>query len=99
MQTKTKEDARISSNGTAPQAPISHKLTGFQAKYMRKLVANFERAKAEVEQAQRAANDFVVACSEEAGIRVGEDGWTFEIDSLEFVKVQDFDALPQGQEH
>jgi len=79
----------VTSNGTAPQAPISHKLTGFQAKYMRKLVANFERAKAEVEQAQRAANDFVVACSEEAGIRVGEDGWTFEIDSLEFVKVQE----------
>jgi hypothetical protein len=85
----------VTFNGTAPQAPTSHKLAGFQARYMKRLVANFERAKASVDAAQNAANDFIVACSEEAGIQVGVDGWTFDIDSCEFVKVP---QLPEKEE-
>jgi hypothetical protein len=90
MAIKIKEEALLTSNGNGTSPEMTTKrLTSFQAKYMRKLIANFERAKAGVEQAQSAANDFVVACSEEAGIRVGEDGWTFDIDSCEFVRVQE----------
>jgi len=90
MTTKTRDDVVVASNGK-PDLLNKRHLAPFQAKYMRRLVANFERAKAGVDAAQNAANDFIVACGEEVGIQVGQDGWTFDVDSLEFVKV------PQGQ--
>jgi len=91
MATKTQEDIVINRNGKHDLLNKRH-LAPFQAKYMRRLVANFERAKASVDAAQNAANDFIVACGEEVGIQVGADGWTFDIDSLEFIKVPQGDA-------
>jgi hypothetical protein len=85
MTTKTKEDVIIGSNGKV-ERPTSKHLTPFQAKYMKRLVANFERAKAAVDAAQSAANEFIVACGEEEGITLGQDGWTFDIDALAFVR-------------
>lgn len=79
------------SGGTA--GAIKH-LSAFQEKYMKRLVANFERAKASVDAAQNAANEFIVACGEEAGIQVGVDGWTFELESLEFVRVPSDPSVP-----
>lgn len=91
MAVKTKEDVVIHSNGTAPEAPTSKTMDGFQRKYMKRLVNNFERAKASVEQAQDAANDFISACAEEEGVTLGMDGWTFDLEHFEFVRV------PQAQ--
>ena len=91
MTVKTKDDVIIASNGKIEQ-PGTKRLSPFQAKYMKRLVENFDRAKAAVDATQNAANDFIVACSEEAGIQVGVDGWTFDIDSFEFVKVPQQEA-------
>jgi hypothetical protein len=92
-----KQEARpeVHSNGTAPIGGAKQ-LSAFQAKYMKRLVANFERAKAGVDAAQNAANDFIVACGEEVGIQVGVDGWTFDIDSCEFVRVPQQDSAQEG---
>lgn len=88
-----KEATQVSANGhveaaaaKAP-APEARKMAGFQQKYMKRLVDNFERAKAGVQQAQDAANDFIAACAEEEGITLGQDGWTFDVDAMEFVRV------------
>ena len=89
MTVKTKDDVIIASNGKIEQPGTKH-LSAFQRKYMQRLVGNFERAKAAVETAQNAANEFIVACGEEVGVTLGQDGWTFDIEALEFVRV------PQG---
>jgi len=62
-------------------------MSAFQQRYARKLVANFERARAAVDAAQNAANEFIAACAEDQGISVGQDGWTFDVDRLEFVRI------------
>jgi len=87
MATKTRDEVQAILNGNGQVSATSHRLTPFQEKYMRRLIANFERARAAVEQAQNAANDFIVACSEEQGIQIGAGGWTFDIDALEFMRI------------
>jgi len=86
MTVKTKDDITIASNGKVDLLNTRH-MSAFQVKYVKRLVANFERAKASVDAAQNAANEFIVACGEEQGIQIGQDGWTFDIDSCEFVRV------------
>lgn len=90
MSVKTREDIVVESNGKL-EHPSAKRLSKFQEKYMKRLITNFEKAKASVDAAQNAANEFIVACGEEMGIQVGNDGWTFDVDSLEFV------CVPQGE--
>ena len=76
-----------------PEAkPEIRKVVGFQLKYMKRLIDNFERAQLGVQQAQDAANEFIAALAEEESIELGRDGWTFDIDSFEFVRVPQQDG-------
>lgn len=87
-----KEAEKVSPNGHVSTMPTSRKMSAFQQKYMKRLAGNFDRAKAGVQQAQDAANEFITACAEEEGIALGMDGWTFDLDNLEFVKVPQLDG-------
>lgn len=86
MTTKTAEKIVDYQNGHAPAAPEARQMSAFQRKYMRRLIAQFERAQEAVGAAQNAANEFIVACAEDAGITVGQDGWSFDQEAIEFVR-------------
>ena len=89
MSSKTAEKITDYQNGHAPAiapAPEVAPLSAFQEKYMRRMLANFERAQEAVIAAQNAANEFIVACAEDAGIAVGKDGWIFDQEAIAFVK-------------
>jgi len=86
MTVKTASPLLAQTNGKVEE-PTAQPLTAYEQRYMRRLVDNFERAKAGVEQAQDAANQFIAFCAEEKGIVIGQDGWGFDLDHLEFVRV------------
>jgi hypothetical protein len=93
MTTKTADEIVDYQNGhapalpaPAPEAPQFQPLSAFQKKYMQRLISNFERAQEAVGAAQNAANEFIVACAEDAGITVGKDGWAFDQEAIEFIK-------------
>lgn len=71
-------------------------LDGFQRKYLKRLVDQFDRARQEVTNLQNNANDFIVACAEDRGITIGQDGWTFDLDAFEFVCVPQQEGLADG---
>lgn len=88
MATKTAVKTVEYTNGDVPSfAPSVHKLTGFQARYMQRLIANFDKAREAVQAIQASANDFILACAEEEGVTLGQDGWQFDQEALEFIQV------------
>lgn len=91
MTEKLASKTEMSQNGHKPasggvkDAPQAVALGSFQSKYFKRLLANFDKAQAAVMHAQDAANEFVLACAENEGIQLGQDGWTFDQENLEFV--------------
>jgi hypothetical protein len=64
-------------------------LSAAQQRYLTQLVAVLERTHAAATSAQAAANDFVGYCAEEAGVKLGTDGWTFDQTAMAFVQHED----------
>ena len=90
MTTKTAQLKAINGNGNgeAPFTPPVRKLEGFQAKYLRRLIESFEKAKEQVTMIQASASDFIAACAEEEGIVIGQDGWQFDSEKMEFFQIR-----------
>lgn len=82
-----KEAKKFSQNGHVSSLPEIRRIEGFQLKYLKKLIANFDHAKLLVQQTQDAANEFIAAVAEEQAIVLGQGGWTFDVERLEFVCV------------
>jgi hypothetical protein len=81
----------ISSNGNYRSAeagldPTRRSITAAQKKYIERLIMQFEKAREVLATTQNNANDFIVYCADEQGIKLGEGSWQFDQETMEFIK-------------